>query len=466
MDPKIKQELWRRGELRWKLHEGQLSIYNKVRALDPKIREVVLLISRRWGKSYMGAVMALEDCLKNPGSQVFIIGPTLVQTTKIITPLITEIGLDAPAGLIKQTKSEKVWKVGDSVLHIGAFETASLESIRGLKAFSIYFEETRHADPNTYDYAMKSVFGPALIRRGGRGTKTHLTTPPNEMDHPFILETMVKAEADGALFVHTIEDNPLLTPEDIAFEIKEAGGRGSEHCERELFCKIVQDEKGIIVPEFDEELHVKPLNVPSRTNYLVAIDFGGVKDNHALLLCYFDFERNRACFLDEAFLDINTSTESVIEAGLELERYHKVVWLSGTPKRIIDAPGQTVVDIKRLGYKCTPPSKGKDSVEDGIQAIRVSLAKNQIEIDPKCKKLIQTLKYGTWDKSRKDFRRSPTLGHCDMLAAMSYAFRHMDRHNNPIPSWKNSMSHEDNWVTHEGPDDNESALLDAFYGLD
>ncbi len=433
MDPlKIKHELWLRGNLTWKLHKSQRLIYDDIKKLSPDVREAVILISRRWGKSYLGVVMAIEDCLRKDDSQVFIVGPSLKQTRKIITPLIKEITADAPPGLIKQTKSELAWTVGGSTLLIGAFDTA-LEAFRGLRATAIYLEESGLADIEEYEYTLKSVLRPTLMH--SRGKIYHLTTPPKEENHPFVFQTMPEASLNNALFIKTIHDNPLLSKKDIKSEVDAAGGIDSPHCRRELFCEIVRDEQRLVVPEFREEKSCFELDVPKYCHYLTAIDFGGVRDNHCVLISYFDFKRNRMCVLSEIWLPINTPTDEIVKRTIELETKLGIKWLKGIPRRITDAPGQTLVDMKRMGFECTAPEKGKDSVEDGIQAIRVGFTKNQIELSNKyCPVLVQTLKYGMWNKHRTDFTRTEALGHCDALAALSYAYRHIDKVNNPYPA--------------------------------
>ncbi len=460
MDRRIVNELWNRGVLTWKLHESQKLIYKDIRALPDSTREVVVLISRRWGKSYLGVVMAIEDCLRNPNSQVFIVGPSIKQTRRIITPIIREICADSPPGLIKQTKSELTWAIGDSTLLIGAFDTA-LEAFRGLKADSIYLEESGLADLEEYEYTLKSVLRPTLMHSGGK--IYHLTTPPKEENHPFVFQTLPEASLNNALFVKTIYENPLLSQETIESEILAAGGPQSPHCRRELFCEIVRDEQRLIVPEFNETRHCFTVAQPSYTYYLTAIDFGGVRDNHAVLLTFFDFKRNKFCILEELWLSINTGTDEIIKKTLELETKYNIKWLKGIPKRITDAPGQTLVDMKRMGFECAIPEKGKDSVEDGIQAIRVALLKDQIEINAdKCPILVQTLKYGMWNKHRTDFMRTDALGHCDALAAMSYAWRHTDRQTNPYPD--NIGRSQDDWFMEPSKSNkNEDVLNQAFY---
>lgn len=451
-------ELWKRGVLTFKLHSAQKLIYSMIRSLPKTVRERLLLISRRFGKSYLGVVMALEDCLQGDDRQVFIIGPNIKQTRKILMPIMKKITKDAPAGLIKETKSELMWKVGNSTLHIGAFDTA-LESFRGMEAYSIYLEETGQANVQDYEYIVDSVLRPALMH--SRGPLTHLTTPGKAVDHPLHTITMPKTILSNSFYKYTIEDNPLLTPEEIASEIQDMGGRDSPGCMRELFCEIVRDEQRVIIPEFNVEDHVKPLVAPAYTFYLSSIDFGGVQDNHAELLCYYDFERNKRCVIDERWLEINTPTTAIIDACLDMEQKNQVKWLNEHPTRIVDAPDQLLIDIKRSGFKCVKPTKGKDSVEDGLQALRVAFQKNQIEIDPRCKHLIATLNFAMWDDRRKDFMRTTALGHCDMLAALSYAFRHLNVHSNPIPPHLGKHPHT-HYIRNERDEQNEQSLNSLF----
>lgn len=406
----------------------------------------------------MGVLMAIEDCLQNEGVQVFIVGPDLKQTRRIITPLIRKIVEDAPEGLVRETRSDLTWHIGSSTLMIGAFNTA-LESLRGLEAYSIYLEEDGLADPNEYEYILYSVLGPTLMH--SRGRMVHLTTPPKEEDHPLVTSIMPEAELNKALFVYTIEDNPLLTQEQIKEEIESAGGRGSEHCERELFCKIVRDTHRLLLPEFDE-FYVKPVKIPSHTYFLTAVDFGGSRDNHGGLLLYYDFERNKVCFKDEFFLPVNTATPDVIAAASKLEIDNKILWLRQQPHRIVDAPDQVLIDIKRLDFACMKPDKGRDSAQEGVQAIRTAMQRGQIEIDPKCTNLIAVCKYGMWDRRREDFNRTPALGHCDLMAAMVYGFRHLDKVTNPFPQFM-GKTRDTHYLELETQDRTNEQILERFF---
>jgi hypothetical protein len=463
----IKAELWKRGELSWKMHKGQGLIYQSLASLSPHIREVVLLISRRWGKSYLGVLFAIMHCLKHPKSQVFIVGPTIKQTLKIITPLIAEIGHDAPVGTIKKTKSEMKWAIGESTLFIGAFDTA-IESFRGLRADLILLEESGQAETESYEYIIRSVLFPTLMH--SRGRIIHLTTPALEIDHPLHTVTIPEAEANGAMYKYTIRDNPLLTEEIVEQEIKMLGGIDSAHTQRELFCNLVKDAEALIVPEFNDS-HIVALERPKYTYFQTSIDFGGSRDKHAILLGYYDFLRNKVCYIDECLLEINTGTDEIIAKCLEVEARNGVTWLDPViergyneplPKRVIDAAGQTHVDIKRMDFKCSLPLKGKDSVLEGVNALRVAFRQGEIEIDPKCVHLIAALRYGRWDKHKKDFQRTKALGHCDMVASIIYNYRHINRTANPFPPHLGLHKHTHYFEPDTRDKDNDDALRSAF----
>ena len=120
---------WRAGILHWKLHKAQLLIYKLVRNLPKDEREALLFCARRFGKSFLGVIMALEDCLQNPGVQVAIAGPKFKQALKIVKFNMRKILKDAPKGLIKQVGSTWVCSNG-STLVVTGFDTI-LETERG-----------------------------------------------------------------------------------------------------------------------------------------------------------------------------------------------------------------------------------------------------------------------------------------------------------------------------------------------
>lgn len=175
--------LWRVGDLGYQLWPQQIPIYDGVRSLPPSVSEAVVLCARQFGKSHLEVILAVEDCLRYPNSCILIIGPTLKQTTQIVTPRLKEISRDAPPGLVTQSKSESKWIVGSSELVIGGMDINS-SSQRGKSVQNIYVEEIVDSKPDDYLESLRSDIGPALTHSKG-GRILFITTPPKVPDHPF-----------------------------------------------------------------------------------------------------------------------------------------------------------------------------------------------------------------------------------------------------------------------------------------
>jgi len=448
ISPAELKELWALGSLGYKLHAGQKPIRKAIRDLPVNVREALIFCSRRYGKSFLAAVMAIEDCIRKPKSQVFIIGPSIKQTTGIVNGLIPKIIEDAPDGLMRQIKSEKVWHFSNgSKLIIGGFDNA-LESSRGMHADAIYLEESGLSDPDHYDYTLKSVLFPMM--QHSRGKMIHLTTPALTIDHPLHTDTIPKTEANGAFFKFTIRDNPLLTEAQIEEEILNLGGLESSHCQRELFCNIVRDELTTVVPQFRSDIHVVDLSPPADSHFWVSGDIGGTRDKTVFLLWAYDYGLDKLVVVDEVVCDKQTPTPTLIAEALKMEAGRSVY-------RAIDAAGQTLIDLSaQYGYPSFLPEKLK--FDTNILRVQSAFWKNEVVVHPRCKFLIATLNSGQLNKQRTDFARTEALGHCDALAALVYGLRHADRR---VPRRKPGPR-DDTFSRVKAPEDQ---LIESLKGL-
>ena len=426
----ITDALWHSGRLRYKLHASQLRIYNDLRNMDPKIRERLLFISRRWGKSFLALLMALEDAILHE-SLVLYLGPSEKQTRRIATPLLAKITADAPEGMTDQVKSEQVWKVGKGTVMIGGFDTA-LESFRGLDVKSIYFEEAGLASPDVeqFQYMIYSVLMPTLMIQ--RGILTYIGTPSPKVHHPLHTLIIPKAKKNNAFYKYTIHDNPQLTAEEIAEEIELMGGPDSVGVQRELFCEIVSDDFTSLVPGFLETKFVQPVDPKKAKVCVLSGDVGGVRDMSVFHLLG-DLE-GKIAFIDERAFPANTPTETMVNSVKEMIKGHKI-------SHYVDTPGQMSVDLGvKYGLPVTLPTKR--AFDTNIADLRRPFNSGNVVIDPKCSLLIQTLNYGEFNKQKNDFGRSKHLGHMDAAASAIYGIRHWRPVGNP-PVWYSKETHFD-----------------------
>lgn len=416
-------EAFARGRLAWYLHSSQLDVYKKLRALPCVARQRVVEISRRWGKSVLGVVMALEDALGTPNAQILYCAPSLKQASSIIVPLIRDVLVHAPQGLVTRTKSEYRWNCSNgSAIILGGFDSAS-ESFRGLRSSSIYCDESGITDPDEFLYTVRSILLPTLLH--SRGPITHLTTPSPYPAHPLHDEIIPECQIAGAHFVRTVYDNPLVDAKTREQFMRDCGGESSVAWRREFLCERVIESDSVVVPEFDPVLHVAS-DEPLHANYLVATDFGGIRDKTCGLLLAYDFERNTTHFLREFVAGSNTSTCDIVAGLAGIEPPGRDV-----PK-IVDAPGQLLIDLNdQHGYFCRQTAK--DDWLAQINTLRTGFGQGLIRVHPRCEFLIATLKAATFNKQRTDFNRTHALGHMDAIAAATYGYRSIDKLTNPLP---------------------------------
>jgi hypothetical protein len=66
--------------------------------------------------------------------------------------------------------------------------------------------------------------------------------------------------------------------------------------------------------------------------------------------------------------------------------------------------------------------------------MRIMLKERRIIINPRCVTLIRHLKNAVWKKGRKEFSRSPDMGHYDAVDALKYMVRNVVYSHNPYPA--------------------------------
>ena len=415
---------WRNGILDWKLHENQLLIHDQIESLPPGVKEAVILCCRRFGKSYYGSIRALMSCLRSPKKKlVRIIGPDIKQTIMIVEHNMAKITEELPrlglTDLVQRVKSDNMYQVGKSGIFLGGFDSQK-DSLRGGEADEILIEETGSSDADQYNYQMKSILKPQLLKT--RGRMIHLTTLPPVPSHPFTNDTVPQAKLSNAFYSYTIYEDPLATPEIIADAIKDCGGVDSIAFRREYLNEVVRDTTVVVVPSFDRTRHVKAFEAPTTSTWNVAIDWGGVRDKTVALLLTYDFLSDLDLIWDEKVFPPNTSTSVIIESLRAWEREREI------GARYADVPGQLLVDMNST-YDYTVMMPHKADWQANVNNVIARFAQNKIVVHKRCPFLATSLESGTLNKNRNDFERSEALGHCDAIAALMYGVRCLDRQN-------------------------------------
>lgn len=427
----MKRELWRRGELSWKLDSLQRSVRSHIG--NTKSDRFCILSSRQIGKSYLATVLALEHCLHHPGSIVRILAATLKQVGDIVQDNLAPIALDSPHGLIERHKSDYRWTVGKSSLRLASLERSHVDNARGGNASLVIFEEGGFVSSDDYRYAVESVIGPQLLRSGG--AEIHISSPSKDEYH-YLHETVAeRCRLSDSLYVYTVYDSPSITEEQIHKAAERCGGFHTDAWKCEYLAQIIRSKTYAVIPEFDEALHVGDFNLPEFYNPFVSMDMGGSKDKTHISLGVWDFERARLLIWDEALFDANTATKSIVDTSYGLEgqlRWPDDSDGNESPIRWADVPGQIQVDLTHQFkfYVRIPP---KDDLQAQINSLRLGFSQGKVLIHPRCKALIGCLKTARYNNKRTDFERTEAYGHCDPLMSLVYGYRTADRLTNPVP---------------------------------
>jgi len=261
----------------------------------------------------------------------------------------------------------------------------------------------------------------------------HVSTPSADEFHYLHTDIGPKVKSIGSYFEYDVYKSPSLTTAAIAQAQERSGGTESEAWKREYLCQIIRTQSRMLLPEFDERVHVREFQLPSHYKPLIMIDSGGVRDKTGIIVALWDFMNGRMLVTNDAELNRGSSSSEIIATARFLEQE-----LRGSdgqlvePMRFADLPGLTQIDfIREHNYQVQLPHK--TDRDANIAAARIALANQKILIHPRCIKTRSCCAKARWHENRKDIERTDEHGHADLAVALVYAWRMIDRNTNPFP---------------------------------
>lgn len=470
----LKRHAWELGDLRYKLHASQLEVYEEINT--GRHSRFVLEIARRWGKTWLLAVIAVETCLRKPGCRVVYGAPTVKDLEEFILPTLEAIFDDAPEGLRGAFNAGNGhWEIENgSYLHLfGCDDKRKANRGRGSGAELAILDECGFIA--ILRYVIRAVMRPQLLHSGGKMLLG--STPAEEPAHDFTA-VAEKAEARGSFVHRTIYDNPRLTPEHIVRFIEDdAKDEGltpeqyalTDDFRREYLAERVVNKLSVVVPEWADTREKLLIEVkrPEFFRGMVMADPGG-SDPHAFLFGYWHFDLAKFVIEDELLLRNGENTREVAEVvkAKEKELWGVNAWegtlrgareniepelLKNLPEwmsaiRDKEAPKQPywrwcdthppefVRDMYLLHGLAFIPTL-KDDKQLQVNNLRVMIQSGNVAVNPRCVNLDRHLRTTIWkDHKRKTYERRHGE-HGDLLDCFVYGARNLDRHNPYPPGW-------------------------------
>lgn len=452
-------EAWRRGDLRYKLHDTQLAIHAAIAAHTG--RRFYVCCSRRLGKSHLLLTMAFEQALRTPNSRVLYLAPWSKDAAEIATDLAVTIASDAPDDYRPEYRAQSrefAFRNG-SLIRLKGTNGEHAQYLRGGATHLVILDECGLMDDLLH--VANEVVMPMTMTT--RGRMIFATTPARTPGHES-KQLYDECAREGALSEFTLLDAPEthITQDDKAVYLRAAGEAEadipdilarkkfpkSNTAQREYFCRWVTEAGLAVVPEFTPEAKaeiVRKHPTPPFRDLYVAMD-PGMKDKTGILFGYWDFVAHRLVIEDELVLS-QAITPEIARAIYQKETQ---LWHGAAPYlRIADIELRLIADLHRLHGLSFAAADKRDS-ESAIAEMRRFVQQRLIVIDPRCTTLIRQLENATWNKKLTDMERdrSPQQldGHYDLVAALKYLVRHINHVRNPYPDHYHEPS-RDVWVS-------------------
>ena len=258
-----------------KLHDSQFKV-----ATDTH-RFRIVCAGRRWGKSTLAQLIALQWATKDVGT-VWIVSPTYRQGKQIHWNELNKI---VPKEWI-QKKNEVELSItlkNGSVIELKGAENP--DALRGVKLRGLVIDEI--ASIRNWDWLWPEVLRPTLTDY--QAPVLFISTPKgyNHFYELFQLGQSIEQEgrktnADYKSWRFTSYDNPYISKEELDNAKKEL----TEDTFYQEYMADFRKYTGLVYKEFSREVHViEPFNIPDSWSVYRGIDFGSTNPTACLWIC-------------------------------------------------------------------------------------------------------------------------------------------------------------------------------------
>lgn len=446
---------WSKGRLKFLCRPYQDEVYDAIwqAITDRGVLKFCLNISRRWGKTFLLCIVAVEMCLRKAGAQVRFAAPTAIELRKRTIPIMREILRTCPETLRPTWNGQdKCWTFPNgSQIHVAGVNNGHAEDLRGSGCDLAVVDEGGFVDE--FDYLVGSVLLPMTLEE--HGTLIGGSTPPRTLAHDYYSFAQ-ECEAKGN-YVHRDIESTGRDREEIDIYAEESGGYESTTFQREYGAKFVVDEELMIQPEWRAEYVYEAQESELRRfwHQYSSMDIGATKDDwQAVIFAHYNFQEARL-YVEDELIDDKMPRWTTEELARRIVAKETSLWgkVPSIHKRVADNNDlELLVDLSaKHSLPFYPTSK------DGLYAmnnnLRMWVNSGRIAISPKCKFLKLCLERGVWKDREwigREFMRSTSLGHLDPLAALIYLVRNVDEATNPVP-WDYGIDRRDTQVSPRFP---------------
>ena len=418
--------------------EAIKTIYNKLKPVQQEMfrnffahngLKYIVHCSRRLGKTYFLCALALVYAINRENSHIKYASVTQKAVKQMIHPIMKELFALLP------TKYRGYWNSQDgaykfkngSIIYVAGVNNGHADDLRGTACHLALVDEGGYC--NELDYLVTSVLIQQLITTNGKLVVA--SSSPLSPAHQFA-DMIHTARAEGNYASYDIHQAGY-PKETVELFIKESGGINSTAVRREYFNELIVDSSMAVIPEWRDEFikELAPSKYDKYYHRYESMDLG-VRDKTAILFAKYIFDKAQLYIEQEWSTSGQDSTTRNIAENVR--RIEKELGYENVYQRIADNNALITLQDLNNEFGLYFGAISKDSLAAMVNEVRLWVDAGRIIIHPRCTELIACLKYGVYqDDKRKEFGRSKTLGHYDMLASIIYLVRSIDQHTNPLP---------------------------------
>lgn len=475
-----KYELWRMGDLSWKLKGVQLQLYESNINQDSEL--TVNLCSRRLGKTFSNLVTAVETLIQHDFCIIKYACPTQKMVKDTIVPLLRIIMADAPPELQFDVcwSSENRLTIKNSFLAVAGTDNKNVENLRGAYAHLIFADEAGFWEDIAY--AVDQVLLPQLDTTGG---KLIMTSTPNYFNpqHDFHTRYVFPQEAAGKLKKFTVYDSSFVTKEEIENVIipryAHSGGINSPQFRCEYLVEIPRSTESSVVPEFyknRKEIITDEMSLPPYVDTYVSGDIG-VRDLTVYLFGFYDFKTATLHIMDEWVMNGMDMTTTVVADAIKLKEQTHFTDNNGhyrrPLRRVMDNNLNMIIDLNQLHNLSFIATK-KDNKAAAVNNLRILIQEGRLKIHSRCKHLIYHTENAQWKTKGegKEFEHlSDSIdgdirgGHADALDALIYLVRNLSLHHNPYPENISQITEDQHQRGSTKQESSKTTLMKKLLGM-
>lgn len=362
----------------------------------------VVNCGRRFGKTLLSVWEMFGFAIAKPDARVAYVAPTYQSARDIAWNELKRITRPIQLSVNESRLEVKVRnnQGGEGLIVLRGWE--SIETLRGQAFDFIVLDEVAHYR-NFWEH-WQEVIRPTLTDRKGQAL---FISTPKGFNHFYDLYNLQSKDTDFASFHFSTYDNPYIPRE----EVDKAKLELTEDRFAQEYLADFRKTEGLVYKEFSRERHLFNTLVPYPVKTFAGVDFGFTnpaavitiqKDNDARY--YVTEEWYKRGKTEAAIADF------VSALGLN-EVYPDPESASGTE------------ELRRRGVNVRDVIKNRDSVRNGINAVRELFKANRLFIHEDCKNLIWELETYAYPEKKPDHNEeeNPVKENDHALDALRYA---------------------------------------------